>query len=206
MQISALIYGLTCVKEVPKKIEDATPGRATERHFFDPRHVKECFRVVFKQDQKQRKKKTWFIMMLVLIIVGPIYGEMSVMYLLVRYKYGWSELDYSIYFTYHMCVHILGTIFSLLFFSKHLKLDDAVLGMISTVSKIVGSIVFAFAPNSTIFYLAVLVEMLNGTSFIALKSITSKLVPAEELGQINSIFGIFEAIVPLIYGPMFNYH
>ncbi|KAK9693843.1 Major Facilitator Superfamily [Popillia japonica] len=204
-QASALIYGVTCVKEVPKKIEDATRGRTSKMNFFDPRHVREYFRVAFKQDEKKRKKKICLIMVLILVVAGPVIGEMNVMYLLVRYKYGWSELDYSIYSTYSLCVHMLGTLISLLFFSKHLKLDDAVLGMLSSASKIASSFVFAFAPNSTVFYLAVLVEMLNGTSFVAFKSIISKLVPPEELGQINSLFGIFEGMVPLIYGPMYNY-
>jgi hypothetical protein len=32
----------------------------------------------------------------------------------------------------------------------------------------------------------------------------SKLVPADELGKINSLFGVSEALMPLIYGPMYN--
>lgn len=39
-----------------------------------------------------------------------------------------------------------------MFFSKFLKLDDALLGMISSLSKISASIVYAFAPTETIFY------------------------------------------------------
>ncbi|KRT78916.1 membrane transporter, partial [Oryctes borbonicus] len=50
-----------------------------------------------------------------------------------------------------------------------------------------------------------IVEMLNGTSFIAMRSITSKLVPPEELGKINSLFGVSEALMPLVYGPMYSF-
>ncbi|GJQ80800.1 hypothetical protein Trydic_g9391 [Trypoxylus dichotomus] len=98
-----------------------------------------------------------------------------------------------------------GTLFSLLFFSKFLKVDDAILGVISSASKIASSFVYAFAPTSTIFYLGAIVEMLNGTSFIAMRSITSKLVPPEELGKINSLFGVSEALMPLVYGPMYSF-
>ena len=45
---------------------------------------------------------------------------------------------------------------------------------------------------------------MNGTSFIAMRSIISKMVPADELGKINSLFGVAEALMPLIYGPMYN--
>nr|CAD7590026.1 unnamed protein product [Timema genevievae] len=51
---------------------------------------------------------------------------------------------------------------------------------------------------------APLVELLNGTSFIAMRSIATKLVPADELGKVNSLFGVCEALMPLAYGPMYS--
>lgn len=53
-------------------------------------------------------------------------------------------------------------------------------------------------------FVGAIVEMLNGTSFIAMRSIMSKLVPADELGKINSLFGVSEALMPLVYGPMYS--
>lgn len=96
------------------------------------------------------------------------------MYLYVRYKHKWDEIDYSVFSTFNFVIHIignddvyidnydinwrisllfLGTIFSLTFFSKFLKVDDAVLGAISSISKILSGFVYAFAPTPTIFYL-----------------------------------------------------
>ncbi|KAI4458410.1 MFS transporter [Holotrichia oblita] len=49
-----------------------------------------------------------------------------------------------------------------------------------------------------------IVEIFNGTSFIAMRSIASKLVPTEELGKVNSLFGVCEALMPLVYGPMYS--
>lgn len=50
---------------------------------------------------------------------------------------------------------------------------------------------------------APIVEILNGTSFIAMRSIASKLVSSDELGKVNSLFGVAEALVPLIYAPLY---
>lgn len=128
-------------------------------------------------------------MVLVMVIVGPMHGnnksvvaifstsimlsgEMNVMYLFVRYRFGWNEVDYSLYSTFHVIAHMCGnyskhkhkppvksdqkllsgTMFSLMFFSKFLKCDDAILGMISCSSKIVSSLLYAFAPSPIIFY------------------------------------------------------
>lgn len=82
-----------------------------------------------------------------------IAGELNVMYLFVRYKFGWNEMQYSIYSTFNIVAHMTGTIFSLMFFSKYLKLDDALLGMISSTSKVASSFVYALAPTPFVFYM-----------------------------------------------------
>uniref|UniRef100_A0A182TBF3 Major facilitator superfamily (MFS) profile domain-containing protein n=1 Tax=Anopheles maculatus TaxID=74869 RepID=A0A182TBF3_9DIPT len=46
--------------------------------------------------------------------------------------------------------------------------------------------------------------MLNGTSFISMRSIASKLVASDELGKVNSLFGVAEALMPLVYAPLYT--
>lgn len=67
-----------------------------------------------------------------------------------------------------------------------------------------------------------IVEILNGTSFIAMRSIATKLVGPDEfgkltnklkefealtfyksLGKVNSLFGVVAALVPVVYTPMY---
>nr|XP_022908796.1 uncharacterized protein LOC111420114 [Onthophagus taurus] len=172
--------------------------------FFDLKHISETFKVAFKTGSKSRKKRICVIMVLVMVIIGPLHGEFNVMYLFVRYRFGWDEVDYALYSTFNIIFHMIGTLFSLTFFSKFLKFDDALLGVISSMSKVISAVVYAFAPSPFYFYLGAIAEMLNGTSFIAMRSITSKLVPPEELGKINSLFGVSEALMPLVYGPMYS--
>lgn len=51
-------------------------------------------------------------------------------------------------------------------------------------------------------YFGPIAEIIGGTAFIAMRSIASKLVSSEELGKINSLFGIVESLAPLIYSPI----
>ncbi|XP_014613839.1 PREDICTED: uncharacterized protein LOC106792153 [Polistes canadensis] len=37
-----------------------------------------------------------------------------------------------------------------------------------------------------------------------MRSIASKLVPSDELGKVNSLFGVCESLMPLVYGPMYS--
>lgn len=206
----ALIYGQVTIKEnnlnQTKSVEEtcSAPKKNFFVDFFDPSHIKETLRVAFKNDVRNRKKRICTIMVLVMVIIGPLHGEMTVMYLFVRYKFTWDEIDYSIFSTFAFVVHMCGTMFALIFFTKYLKIDDAMLGILSSASKILASLVYTFAPSPGVFYIGAIVEMLNGTSFIAMRSIVSKLVSPDELGKINSLFGVCEALMPLAYGPMYS--
>lgn len=174
------------------------------KDFFDLKHVSETFRVAFKSGQNNRKMKVMLLMLVVMVVIGPMHGEMVVMYLFTRFKYNWDELDFSIYSTYNMITSLIGTTISVGLFSHFLKMDDALIGVISSTSKVLSSLVYAFAKTTTQFYMGALVEIFNGTSFIAMRSIASKLVPTEELGKVNSLFGVCEALMPLLYGPMYS--
>ncbi|XP_011874618.1 PREDICTED: solute carrier family 46 member 3 isoform X2 [Vollenhovia emeryi] len=99
---------------------------------------------------------------------------------------------------------LYGTAISVGIFSHILKIDDAIVGIMSCTSKILASFVYAFAKSAWMVYVAAIVEIVNGTSFIAMRSIASKLVPTEELGKVNSLFGVCESLMPLIYGPMYS--
>lgn len=211
MYFSALVYGVFFVKdirdiEMEKGIfeESSQKKRNFFLDFFDVNHVKKTFMVCFKKGKRNRRLRICIIMVLVMVVIGPMHGEMYVSYFFVSHKFKWNSVDYSLFSTFQFVAHTIGTLFSLAFFTKYLKLDDSILGMISSGSKIVGCIFYAFAPNPYYYYAGAVAEMFNGTSFIAMRAIVSKLVPAEELGQINSLFGVAEAIVPVIYGPLYS--
>ncbi|KAF2884243.1 hypothetical protein ILUMI_21935 [Ignelater luminosus] len=208
MYIIGILYAVFVIKEIKSEDEEDQEDKKNKvgfvKDFFNVRHIAETLRVAFKPRQKNWRLRICVIMMLVMVVIGPVHGEFNVIYLFVRYRFGWNEVHFSLYYTYNLILHMLGTIISLTLFSKVLKVDDAVLGMISSTSKVLSCFVYAFAPNSWVFCLGVVVEILNGTSFIALRSIISKLVPPDELGKINSLFGVSEALMPLVYGPMYS--
>ncbi|XP_061728983.1 proton-coupled folate transporter-like [Cydia pomonella] len=197
------MYNLYWIKEAKRSIEQKQhDGRGFVyflRLFFDFTNIRETVRVVFKRGPNNRRIRICIMLAIVSILYGPAYGELSVIYMSTRYRFGWDELQFSIYQTYNFVTHTLGTVFSLVVFSKILKWHDSLLGIISTISKIVGSCVYCFAATATIFYIASMVEILNGTSLLAMRSIVSKVVDPEELGKVNSIFGLTENLMPLIF-------
>lgn len=172
--------------------------------FFDVHSLKETFEIAFKKGANNRRLRICLILTVVCLTFGPMWGELSVMYLFARYRFNWDEVKYSIYSTYSLITHSIGTLFSISVFSKMLKADDSVLGMISTSSKVCGALVLAFARNDYEVYVSPLVEILNGTTAIALRSIASKLVSYQELGKVYSLFGVAETTMPLIFAPLYS--
>lgn len=92
---------------------------------------------------------------------------------------------------------------SVVILSGHFKLDDALIGVFSTTSKILSSVIYGLAVYQWQMYAGSVIDIINGTSLIAMRSIASKLVSNDELGKVNSLFGVAESLVPLVYAPLY---
>ncbi|XP_023720850.1 proton-coupled folate transporter isoform X2 [Cryptotermes secundus] len=190
MYVMSFCYGVFRIKEAPRQKTEQEKKRKEAfkqqrcgfiRDFFDIRHISETFRVGFKEGKNNRRMRVIMLMIACMVIIGPMHGEMAVMYLFTRYRFNWNEVDFSLFSTYGMITNLFGTMVSVCVFSHVLKIDDALIGVMSCTSKILASFVYAFSTTDWQIYLAPLVEILNGTSFIAMRSIASKLVPTDEL-------------------------
>lgn len=92
MYVVALCYGCFGVKEVEQNEDDGAVEAGKEgemeeikietkkvgfiRDFFDWGHVRDTFRVAFKDGKRNRKKRICTIMVLVMVIIGPMHGEL----------------------------------------------------------------------------------------------------------------------------------
>ncbi|XP_073951254.1 proton-coupled folate transporter-like isoform X3 [Choristoneura fumiferana] len=163
LYLFSLIYGYYAIEDpkretVDKKRTKGCMGHVSE--FFDVKLVKETFRVVFKKGAGNRRLRVSLLLIVVCVIFGPLHGEFTVMYLFVRYRFNWNEVQYSIWSTYSVVTNLIGTLFSISLFTNYMKLDDTMLGIISCTSKIVASFAYAFARNDLEIYLGTLLYLL----------------------------------------------
>ncbi|CAH2075032.1 unnamed protein product, partial [Iphiclides podalirius] len=206
LYLFSLIYGYFYLEDSKKKTTESKHKGCVSFifEFFDFKLVMETFKVAFRKGSDNRRLRVCLLLIVVCVVFGPSQGEFSVLYLFTRYRFNWDEVQYSMWMTYCIVTNLIGTVFSISLFSNYLKLDDTLLGIISCTSKIIASFAYAFARNNLEIYLAPLLEILNGTSFIAMRSIASKLVSGQEFGKVNSLFGLAEAMTPLVYGPLYS--
>lgn len=110
--VIALFYGFFYVEEPPIQVNEKQKLKAQNKSlladFFDKEHVVETFRVAFKKGENQRRLRVSMILIVVMVVIGPMHGEMSVIYLFTRYKFNWSEVEFSLFSTYGMLVSLVG--------------------------------------------------------------------------------------------------
>lgn len=84
MYISAYIYGFFFIKDIcelepsPKETEEKEEKKNFFVDFFDYRHVHQTLKVAFKKGKKNRRKRICVILILVMVIIGPMYGKWTV--------------------------------------------------------------------------------------------------------------------------------
>ncbi len=113
LYLSAFLYGVFCIKEVNELVGKKTDipkanSKSFLADFFDRQHVVETFHVAFKQGANKRRIKVILLMCVVMVVIGPLHGEMSVAYLYTRMKFNWSELEYSFFSCYSTVTHLIG--------------------------------------------------------------------------------------------------
>lgn len=211
MYTFSLVYGICYIKDIepPSDVVNKTnkPKGVCEflRSFFDLNHVKDTFAVAFRKGPNHRRLKSIFIFVAIGLIYGPAYGEYTNRYMFTRYRFNWDALKYSFYNTFYICVHALGALVSISLFSRKLKCDDSVLGLLSSISKIAGGLTTGLSRTSFHMYLGVVVETFNATSYTALRSISSKLVSSNELGKMTSLFNLMEIVTSMVFGPLYSW-
>ncbi|XP_031333157.1 solute carrier family 46 member 3-like isoform X2 [Photinus pyralis] len=176
----------------------------TFKDFFNVLHIKDTIMVAFRQRKRNDRKRLFVILTLTILVLGPMYGEMQVVYLFTRKQFQWNEVEFSAFFSVNIVLHCVGTIVALAVLSKYLKLRDTTVGMICYTGKFFAAFLYAFARTPLLYCLGVFVEMLSSTTHITLRSLATKLVSEDEQGKLNALVTVFESLLPLAFGSMYN--
>ncbi|CAB3244239.1 unnamed protein product [Arctia plantaginis] len=173
------------------------------RIFFNISNVKDTMNIIIRKAPNSRRLRLCILLLVVIVLFGPFYGETSIMYLNVRYRFKWDEVQYSLFQSYNLFTNFIGTALSILVIIKYLGWHDSLLGIISTLSKIAASFIYCFAQTGLVFYFGPMIDIMNGIPLLAMRSIMSKMVEGHEIGKLSSLVGIVENLSPLIYVPLY---
>ncbi|XP_050352811.1 uncharacterized protein LOC126775093 [Nymphalis io] len=201
--MAGFIYIVIRLKEkTRKKIDNDEPQ--TVFSMFSAQDFAATVNVAFKKRQGSRRMQIILVMFAYMFIVGPVLGEAQMTYWFTRYKFKFTEIDYSLFLTYSVLVGTIGSFITIYLFSKRWKIEDSIIGVVACVSRIAASLVYALAPSRTVYFLGPVLDMFSAAGATSLRSIATKLVKADEVGKTSSLISISEALVPVIYSPVYS--
>ncbi|CAH2042399.1 unnamed protein product, partial [Iphiclides podalirius] len=200
--LCGFVYIVLRLKEKPKKTIDKENMEMLS--MFSIQDLGATVNVAFKRRQGSRRMQIILIMLAYMFIVGPVLGEAQMTYWFTRYKFKFTEVDYSLFLTYSVLVGSVGSFVTLYLFSKRWDIEDSVIGAFACLSRIAASVVYAMAPNRTVYFLGPVLDMFSSAGATSLRSIATKLVDTDEVGKTSSLISISEALVPVIYSPVYS--
>ncbi|XP_026805834.1 proton-coupled folate transporter-like isoform X2 [Rhopalosiphum maidis] len=168
--------------------------------------LRNCYLVL----TKRRTGRSKLTLCLILFVCAPLTcvtleGELSVIYLYLRYKFQWNEIDFSIFNTYQLSVILLGTLFALGILSYKFKMNDALIGTIASVFDLLAVVAFFLVSKSWQLYLVPPLELFRGATLALTSSIASKCVGSDELGSMNAVKLLTESIMKSGFLPLYNF-
>lgn len=166
-------------------------------NIMNPLGMLSTVKVLFKK-RTDRKRMILLLLILSKMVVNfSITGEHSVFYVYMRHRFHWNEVEYSLFTAYRHVGLIFGTMVSLFVASKWLKLHDSLIGTIACFWNALGALCYFFAYENWHFYATPWVEMFHSVSKVSGKSLMTKVVDHNELGDLFSSMMILNTAIPL---------
>lgn len=202
LYIVGLFYAILVVKEVPLNDQDGVKESYRKRvgDFFNLVNFKNAFAVVFKKRSNNNRAKLIALLMASVLNYGTYIGEEEQLYQFVQSRFNMNAEGYSLYYTIFTLLNTAGTITAVVLFSKSLGCNDASLGILCTISKMLGCIIQIFSTNIFWFYIGAIVQIFAWLILVITRSMASKFCNPNEISQVNAVVGVMDALSPLIIG------
>ncbi|KAK9880876.1 hypothetical protein WA026_013204 [Henosepilachna vigintioctopunctata] len=202
--IFAMILSILLVKEKKntEKVNGENQGFLSD--FFNVHYLVDCLKTCFHKGPRNRRKKIIIFITLAFIITGPTQAENSLNYIFTRYKFGWNSVQYGFFSGIKFSIELTGSFLGVIVLTKFLHCNEPVIGMIGLTGSIIANSVYVAAPSPRYFYIGAVCDFFTLLPYVAVRSLVPKTVPPHELGQTNAVFGIFDSLIPLVFGPLYT--
>ncbi|XP_061398721.1 uncharacterized protein LOC133334405, partial [Musca vetustissima] len=158
--------------------------------FFDPTFAVDYVKFPLKKRPNRGRMLLLLLIMAEIFIIFPAVGESEFWKSFTFKKLNWNGDDYSAYSTFNSALTVVGTLIGTTIFSKLLKLSDALIGIVATLFTALSRVIFGFASNTATFYAGAVADAFGALPGIAIKTMGSSIVDANDLSKMFSLFRI----------------
>ncbi|EAT37787.1 AAEL010255-PA [Aedes aegypti] len=191
-----LLYGLFVLKE-PTKVEPGTDADATHKtgnepnsstpamKLFDITLVTDCVKVLTKK--RGFNVRTILILTLVVFFINfGAAGDLESALNIAILKFNWIS-NLGTWVAYDLMTTLLGTLLAMGVLSKRLGVSDFLICVFSVCFTLIAKPIMAYAASSVqpyLYYVATSIDVFEGSKIVAIRSIVSKLVEQNEIGEV----------------------
>ncbi|XP_061398530.1 uncharacterized protein LOC133334259, partial [Musca vetustissima] len=172
--------------------------------FFDPTLVVDYVKFPFKKRPNRGRMLLLLIIMAEICIIGPAVGEGEFWKSFTFKKLNWNGNDYSVYSAFNSALTVVGTLIGTTILSKLLKLSDALVGIVATLFTALSRVLFGFASNTATFYAGAVADAFGALPPIAIKTMGSSIVDANDLSKMFSLLRICIPLVNMTFIPIYS--
>ncbi|XP_065217143.1 uncharacterized protein LOC135843252 [Planococcus citri] len=200
LAIVSLIFGFIFIK-------DNSTVAEKDFRFYQVFNVKRTvlnnFKVVF---HKKLGRKRVIVSLLILANTAvnfTNFGELSILYPYLRYRFGFDEQKYSVFSFYRFSLATLGTLFCSIILSKCLKVHDGLIGILAGSFDLVAITLLLLATQIWQIFTVPLLDIFHGCVMVIPVSFMSKYFNVNELGRLQAVNGVFALLFPFTF-PAYN--
>lgn len=149
---------------------------------------------VFQIPRPFSARKIILIVIFGYVLMTLAFGELEIFHLFGRESWNWTT-EFAFYQSYSTFIVFIGTLIVTGLLVEVWKLADPILVMISLTCSIIAKPMLALTKDFYTIYIATTIEMFNSTRVIAVRSLISKIVAADELGRVYSVMSVIETVI-----------
>ncbi|XP_074598901.1 putative peptidoglycan muropeptide transporter SLC46 [Brevipalpus obovatus] len=177
-------------------------------HLFDFSNITQMIRTLLKKRPERRHIKLWNLMASMTLALICSLGEMTVSFQFVQAVYKWDARYYSNVKTLTALMPAFGGVILPIILVQKFHVRDTTMGIIGSSSIILAATLKGGIMEPFAFFLGEAVSMCTQLLSISFRSIMSKIISFEEIGQVFTVFSCIQSTTPIIsaafYSAIFN--
>ncbi|XP_065210810.1 lysosomal proton-coupled steroid conjugate and bile acid symporter SLC46A3-like [Planococcus citri] len=204
LSVISLIFGFVFIKDTSVPVEKKT----ALYHILNlKRVIANSFKIVFNKNLGRKRIIVLLQIIANVAVYFTMFGELSVLYPYLRYRFSWDERQFSTFLLYRFSLATVGILFCSIVLSKCLKVHDGLIGILAGSFDLIAIVALLFASQIWQIYLIPLMDLFHGTTLFICISFMSKYYNASALGRLNAVNGALSVLLPLSF-PAYNtiYH
>ncbi|XP_068620175.1 probable peptidoglycan muropeptide transporter SLC46 [Battus philenor] len=193
LQVIAYIFTVVCLKE---SLPGAVQGDLLS--VLDVSLIKEMIEKCFKKRPNNGRAQILLLTFANSFSIFIMMGLMNLEYDYTRTKLHWAIKQYTTFSAVNTTISFVGSLIGVVLVQKLLRITDLTFSIIAFLSSTTEYIIKTFAVTTWFMYLGAGVSLFRGLSSPLIRSMLTKMLPADDIAKVFALMCAIEAIVPLI--------